>query len=91
MCLGGQDNNCSLRPANLLLAHPEDLSLAQLAQKLLGDKATFRDTRRLSTMMMREEVRETVNRAGRGQPITLTDAGKREYSHRRRRGCSENA
>ena len=29
-------------------------------------------------MMMQEEFRETVNRAGRGQPTTLTDAGKRE-------------
>ena len=29
-------------------------------------------------MMMREEVRGTVNRAGCGHPITLTDAGKRQ-------------
>ena len=57
---------------SLLLAHPEGLSLAQLATKAIS-----RDTRRLSAMM-REEVRETVNRAGRGQPITLTDAGKRK-------------
>ena len=63
---------------SLLLAYPEGLRLAPLAQKLLGDKATSPDTRRLSAMMMQEEFRKTVNRAGRGQPITLPDAGKRE-------------
>lgn len=41
---------------SLLLAHPEGLSLAHLAQKLLGDKATSRDMGRLST----------INDAGRG-------------------------
>lgn len=63
---------------NRLLSHPEGLSLTQLAQQLMGDKASPRDTRRLSAMMKREETRETINRAGRDQPITLTEEGKRE-------------
>lgn len=61
-----------------LLDHPKGLTLVKLAELLIGENATPRDTRRLSAMMTREEIRETVIRAGRGQPIVLTLAGKHE-------------
>lgn len=62
----------------LLLTHPEGLTLVGLARLLLGANATPRDTRRLSAMMAREEIRETVTRVGRGQPIKLTTEGADE-------------
>lgn len=61
-----------------LLSHPKGLTLVQLAAYLLGAHASPRDTRRLSAMMKREETRETVTRAGRGQPILLTEEGREE-------------
>jgi hypothetical protein len=63
---------------NLLLAHPQGLTLAHLARQLLGEKATPRDTRRLSAMMVREEARKAVKRSGRGKPIKLTASGMLE-------------
>jgi hypothetical protein len=61
-----------------LQGHPQGLTLVRLAELLLGGNASPRDTRRLSAMMKREETRETVTRAGRGQPIKLTDEGVQE-------------
>lgn len=61
-----------------LLDKPKGLTLVQLAEALLGKRASPRDTRRLSAMMKREEIRETITRAGRGMPIFLTEEGRRE-------------
>jgi len=58
-----------------------DKAVAALSVKVLVDKGVAtppRDTRRLSAMMMREEVRETVRRAGRSQPIKLNASGRHE-------------
>ena len=57
--------------------HSEGLTMVQLAAYMLGATYSPRDTRRLSAMMAREEVRKTVTRSGRGQPLHITDAGKR--------------
>lgn len=61
-----------------LADHEGGLQLARLAELLMGEKFSVADTRRLSAMMKREEQRGTVLRAGRGQPIQISDQGREE-------------
>lgn len=58
-----------------LAAHPNGLTMVDLAFEILGSAASERDTRRLSALMRREEQRQNVATGGRSKPIVITPAG----------------